>query len=154
MNETLLLNEVSDPDVIITDSMVIKRETTWISSKGEVKKLMMERLLVWDDKAYYGSIEFNVHEKLLYDRLYEYLKLKDPRSLTEYSPFEFKLSKTKYLTEWLSLEGMISCYHRWFSRKKFYNDDTTSDGWGRIEFKIDNRKIFEKITSYAGNFKP
>ena len=154
MNETLPLNEVSDPHVIMTDAMVIKRETTWISSKEEIKKLMMERLLVWDDKAYYGSIEFNVHEKLLYDRLYEYLKLNDPRSLTEYSPFEFKLSKTKYLTEWLSLEGMISCYHRWFSRKKFYNDDTTSDGWGRIEFKIDNRKIFEKITSYAGNFKP
>ena len=82
MNETLPSNEVSDPDVIMTDAMVIKRETTWISSKEEVKKLMMERLLVWDDKAYNASIEFNVHEKRLYDRLYEYLKLNDPRSLT------------------------------------------------------------------------
>ena len=148
------MNENPNPDVIMTDAISIKRETTWISSKGEDKKLMMERLLVWDDKTHDGSIEFNVYEKPLYDRLYSYIKLNDPRSLTESTPFEFTLHKTKCLTEWINSEGMISCYHRWFSRKKFHNDDTTCGGWGRIEFKIDNKKIFENITSYAGKFKP
>lgn len=157
MNDINPLNEEPSPDVIITDAIVIKRETAWILSKGDDRKLMMERFLVWDDKAYDGSIEFNVHEKPLFDRLFEYFKLNDPRFLAELIPFECKLSKTNYLTEWISSEGMISCYHRWFASKKVHNDGsivTACGGWGRIEFKIDNKKIFESVTSYAGKFKP
>ena len=84
MNETEPLIEVSTHEVRTTD------QTIWYSSEDkENKDEVLRRLIVWDDsfdfwenestgsdESYEGGIlKFYIHQKELYDRIFEYFNL-------------------------------------------------------------------------------
>ena len=131
-----------------TDNSLIRRDTTWFATdeKKEEEDEVMFRQLFWDDFSSSGNIDFRVYEKQLYNSLFEYLKLgKKPPAFTGWLPLEFELVTKKYETEWIWPEGkIITCHHRWYT----YGDE------GRIEFKINNKKLFEKFVAYVVKFKP
>ena len=162
MNETEPLIEVSTHEVRTTD------QTIWYSSEEkENKDEVLRRLIVWDDSFDYwenestgsdesyegGIIEFYIHQKELYDRIFEHFNLhSNPCSFIASmdKPIEFQLYTKKYVTKWTSPEGTISCYHRWFSNKRLKYPGVD----GSIDFNINSKFLFKKFRSYALKFKP
>lgn len=165
MSEISSLTEVSTHQVQTTDKTVwytLQHKTheckaCWYASEDtKHSHEFLSRYITKD--VYYGdeesnergNIVFYIHQKELYDRIFEYFDLlKGPSSFVSSldKPIEFELYTTASLTRWSSLEGTINCYHEWYGH----------DGWnegGKIDFKINNLLLFEKFSSYALKFKP
>ena len=133
----------------VTETAYVSRNTTWFETdeKKDDEGEVMFREIDWSDFSMSGSIDFRVYKKAVYNSLIEYLKPgRKPPAFTGWLPLEFELVTKKYETEWIWPEGkIISCHHRWYT----YGDEE-----GRIEFKINNKNLFEKFIVYVVKFKP
>lgn len=130
-----------------TNIVCIRRNTTWFESeeKKEEKDELMSRQMIWNDFSKWGHINFRVYTNELYNNLFEYLKLgKNPPAFTGWLPLEFELVTKMDFTEWIWPEGKLICHHKW----------NTICKEGRIEFRINNQKLFEKFVAYVVKFKP
>ena len=169
MNEIGPLIEVSTHEVQTTDKNVWhtaeerehKKEAHWYASEEDSKHQdeVLSRLIIRDvsygddGSSEGGLIKFTVHEKALYDKIFEYFDLrKNPSSFVSSldKPIEFELYTTEYVTCWSSTEGTINCHHEWYGPRGW--KDLTEDG--KIYFRIDSLVLFEKFSSYAMKFKP
>ena len=163
MDDTKTLIEES------TQSVRIRENTTWYTSEEErdQKNEILSRLIIWDDSFCIGwpeetesskgstveeaggYIDFEIYERSLYDRIYDYFSLQKNPSFMDES-IEIKLFKKIYVTEWSFSNGTIRCYHRWFCNKRLKNPGTS----GRISFTINEKGLFEKFKAYALKFEP
>ena len=147
-----------------TQSTRTRHNTTWYSPKeGDIKREVLTRLIIWDDSFYKdgpeepesaeaepgGYIVFDIYDKLLYDRIFEYFNLqKNPSFLLE--SIEIKLYKKSYVTEWSFPKGTIRSYHRWFCNKHL----SEHNKFGRISFTINDKDLFDKFKAYVLKFEP
>ena len=144
-----------------TQSVRTKENTTWYTSEErDQKNEILSRLIIWDDAAEEngsmscedepeGYIAFNIYDKLLYDRIFDYFSLeRNPSFMDE--TVETKLFKKSNETEWSFSNGTIRCYHRWFCNK-IWKDPGKS---GKISFTIDDKDLFKKFKAYALKFEP
>ena len=141
------LIKVSSANKKETNKVCIRRNTTWFESeKKKYEGEVMVRQMIWNDITMRGYINFRVCKKQLHDILIEYFKLgKKPPAFTGWLPLEFELIAKEYETEWIWPEGkIISCHHKW----------CTLINEGRIEFRINDKNLFEKFILYVVKFKP
>lgn len=144
-----------------TQSVRTRENTTWYTSEErDQKNEILSRLIIWDDAAEEnesmscedepeGYIAFNIYDKLLYDRIFEYFNLqKNPSFLLE--SIEIKLYKKSYVTEWSFPKGTIRSYHRWFCNKHL----SEHNKFGRISFTINDKDLFDKFKAYVLKFEP
>ena len=119
---------------------------------------VLNRVIIKDEegenKSYKGgSIHFSIHNKILYDRIFEYFDLqRSPSTFVSLldKPIEFKLCTNERITRWTSSVGSINCWHEWYGPKGWKDPGEI----GHIEFNITSEILFEKFTAYATKFKP
>ena len=146
-------------------SVRTREDTIWYKSEEKCpKNEVVNRLILWDDSFYEapeeteskswedepgGYIDFDIYEKTLYDKIFEYFNLQRIPSFMD-EAIEIKLHKKSYVTEWSFPNGKIRCYHRWFCNKRLKDPGTS----GRISFTFDDKELFEKFKAYTLKFEP
>lgn len=140
----------TDNTIWYSSEKIPKDEAYWYSA--EINKHTVEvlsRIIIKDEsgknKSYEGGrILFSIHNKVLYDRIFEYFDLqKRPSSLVSLldRPIQFELYTTDRITCWSSSEGSISCFHEWYGQWGCKDPGKI----GKINLKISSKLLFEKF---------
>ena len=147
------LIEASINDEKTRDSLYFHRKTTWYPSEAKYENdEILRRSMYWWDAIGDGEIKFYTYHKRIYDQIFEYFNLRKepPSSLCSSTKF-LQLHESKYRTEWNFEEGTIKCYHKWCPNKG-KKISTSVDGFGQIEFKINDLYMFLMFSSYVVKF--